>query len=59
MASYTLTNGYTVRTYPAGVKTEFETRNPEGEVISTVVIGGQDAAELERDLIVAQRLASL
>jgi hypothetical protein len=60
MATYTLSNGYSVRTAPAANnRQEFTTTNPEGAVISTVYLGGADAAEVERDLIVANRLASL
>jgi hypothetical protein len=59
MASYTLGNGFTVRTAEAGTKTEFTTSNPEGEVISTVYLGEADSAEVIRDLIIADRLAAL
>ncbi|AUG87308.1 hypothetical protein HOS59_gp44 [Streptomyces phage Rowa] len=59
MADYRLTNGYSVRTMPKGQGQEFITYNPEGDVISSVTLFGFDAAELERDLIVANRLAQL
>lgn len=59
MASYRLGSGYTVETAEAGPKTEFATSNPEGDVISTVYLGDADAAELEFNLRVADRLASL
>jgi hypothetical protein len=60
MASYKLTNGYTVTTSDApGAGTEFVTKCPAGDTISSVTFYGTDAAELERDLIVATRLASL
>ncbi|MEU9560330.1 hypothetical protein [Streptomyces fumanus] len=60
MPTYKLTNGYTVTTDSApGAGTEFVTRCPEGDVISSVTFYGMDAAELERDLIIASRLASL
>lgn len=59
MATYNLTNGYSVQTAPKGHGTEFVTRNPEGDVISSVTLFGWDARECERDLIVANRLASL
>ncbi|WP_333731742.1 hypothetical protein [Streptomyces sp. IBSBF 3010] len=60
MANYTLTNGYTVTTSDApGGGTEFVTKCPAGDVISSVTFHGMDAAELERDLIVANRLAAM
>jgi hypothetical protein len=59
MANYRLTNGYKVSTTSVGEKTEFMTTNPEGRVISTVYLGGADALELERDLMIGDRLAAL
>ena len=60
MAQYALTNGYNVAAVTKGNKgREFTTTNPEGDVISTVTLFGEDARELERDLIIANRLASL
>lgn len=60
MANYTLTNKYTVSTTPvADNGTEFVTTNPEGHAISSVTFFGEDARELERDLIIASRLAAL
>lgn len=57
MANYKLSNGYNVRTAEVNGKTEFTTTNPEGATISTVYLSGWDAAELERDLVIADRLA--
>lgn len=35
--TYNLRNGYSVKTRQLGENTEFQTLNPEGETISTVV----------------------
>ncbi|MGW6920882.1 hypothetical protein ACWGA9_06295 [Streptomyces sp. NPDC054950] len=60
MNYYTLTNGYRVATQEvADNGTEFTTSNAAGEVISTVVMFGEDAKELHRDLVIAERLAAL
>ncbi|MFC9191414.1 hypothetical protein [Streptomyces cyaneofuscatus] len=55
MASYQLTNGHTISTsYPLtpGAIT-FETKGPEGNVISTVTKYGAEALDILRDLMVA------
>jgi hypothetical protein len=44
--TYTLRNGYTVRTTKVEDATEFETRNALGETISTVRLGFLEAREL-------------
>lgn len=59
MASFKLSNGYSVRTTSYGDGTEFETSNPNGEVISNVILYGDDARETLRNLCVAERLAAL
>ncbi|MFE3409422.1 hypothetical protein ACFXMT_14130 [Streptomyces mirabilis] len=60
MANYKLRNGYSVRTAPAPEgRREFITSNPEGEVISSVFVNGDDAAGMERDLRVACALRQL
>ncbi|WP_328546769.1 hypothetical protein [Streptomyces platensis] len=47
MPIFKLTSGHRVRTTPvADGKTEFETRNPEGEIVSTVVLPLEEAQEL-------------
>lgn len=56
---YRLSNGYSVSTDEMGPKTEFTTVNPDGEIVSTVCVGGLEAMELKRGLCVAIRLAML
>ncbi|MFI2188014.1 hypothetical protein [Streptomyces sioyaensis] len=47
MPIFKLTSGHRVHTTPVeGGSTEFETRNPEGETISTVVLPIEEAQEL-------------
>jgi hypothetical protein len=47
VATYKLTNGYRVKTTgQADGKTEFQTRNPEGETISTVTLPLEEARDL-------------
>lgn len=61
MAHYRLTNGYTVTTSHTGVRriqSTFEMKNPEGEVVSTVVKEGEEAAIMIRDLFIATALAA-
>jgi hypothetical protein len=53
---YTLRNGYSVHTTDQGVGTEFVTKNPAGDVISTVVHSATEAARLVRDLRIGERL---
>ncbi|MGW4986290.1 hypothetical protein ACWEQ3_01385 [Streptomyces mirabilis] len=48
--TYTMRNGYTVRTTKVEDVTEFETINPLGETISTVRLGYLDARALVLDL---------
>lgn len=43
---YPLRNGHVVITRKIGEQTEFETRNPEGEVISNVLRNRAEAREL-------------
>ena len=48
---YRLRNGHSVATRKiADERTEFETRNPAGEVISTVTLGRTESRELITDL---------
>jgi hypothetical protein len=53
---YNLRNGYSVETRKVngGEATEFETRNPEGDVISTVELGREAA----RDVVIGMRVAT-
>lgn len=44
--TYKLRNGYTVRTTKVDTGTEFQTLNPKGETISTVVHGPTEARAL-------------
>lgn len=53
---YTLRNGYTVHTTEVGIGTEFVTKNPEGDVISTVYHPVDEARRLVRDLRIGERL---
>ncbi|MFE1763079.1 hypothetical protein ACFW81_02485 [Streptomyces angustmyceticus] len=46
MAIYRLTSGHRVRTTDVEGGKEFETKNPEGETISTVVLPAEEAREL-------------
>ncbi|MCF3174767.1 hypothetical protein IPZ61_15725 [Streptomyces sioyaensis] len=49
MAIYKLTSGHRVRTRALdGGKTEFETRNPEGETISTVALPLEEAQHITK-----------
>ncbi|MGI5408192.1 hypothetical protein ACQEV9_15495 [Streptomyces chartreusis] len=49
--NYKLANGYTVTTRNVDQGKEFETRNAEGETISTVRLGYLEANALVRDLV--------
>jgi hypothetical protein len=53
--TYNLPSGYTVRTTKVDSGTEFETRNPAGEVIASVIHGREDARELVLALIEISR----
>lgn len=53
---YRLRNGYSVHTAEHGTGVVFETRNPQGDVISTVVHSAFEAARLVRDLRIGERL---
>ncbi|MFJ4960962.1 hypothetical protein ACIP6P_00585 [Streptomyces sp. NPDC088729] len=55
MASYPLTNGHTIETsYPMTPGAiAFETKGPEGDVISTVTKYGAEATNILLDLMVA------
>jgi hypothetical protein len=44
--TYNLRNGYRVVTRKVDTGTEFQTLNPKGETISTVVLGFTEAREL-------------
>lgn len=44
--TYNLRNGYSVRTTKVDTGTEFVTLNPEGDAISTVILGSIEAREL-------------
>lgn len=48
--TYRLRNGYTVRTTNVDTGTEFETRNADGEVVSTVRLSRSEANALVRKL---------
>jgi hypothetical protein len=48
--TYNLRSGYKVVTRKVDAGTEFQTMNPKGETISTVVLGYMDARELVLDL---------
>lgn len=49
MRSYALRNGHRVLTRKAeGDRTEFETRNAQGETISTVILPREETLELLR-----------
>lgn len=53
--TYNLRNGYTVRTTKVSDDaTQFETVNPENEVISTVTLGREAA----RDMVTGLRVAT-
>jgi hypothetical protein len=49
--TYNLRNGYTVKTRKVDTGTEFVTQNPEGETISSVVLGYYEARELVLTLV--------
>jgi hypothetical protein len=53
---YNLRNGYTVSTTEVGTGTEFVTKNPAGDVISTVYHTMDEARSLVRDLRIGERL---
>ncbi|MCX4554180.1 hypothetical protein [Streptomyces sp. NBC_01500] len=60
MALYKLTNGHRIRTRGvADGMTEFETRNPEGETISTVTLPLEEAAPVVAMLRVNDGLRSI
>jgi hypothetical protein len=48
--TYNLRNGYSVITRKADGGTEFETRNPQGEAVSTVTLPYVEANALVRKL---------
>lgn len=48
--TYALRNGYSVRTTQVGDATEFETRNPNGETISTIRLDAPAARSMVLDL---------
>jgi hypothetical protein len=58
--TYNLRNGYKVVTRKMDDDaTQFETRNPEDEVISTVTLGREAARDLVTDLRVAAGLGRI
>lgn len=59
MATFKLTNGYSVQTRPFAAGTELVTSNADDEVISSVRLYGEAAAETLTNLRIAERLAAL
>lgn len=55
---YNLANGYTVTTRNVDQGKEFETRNADGETISTVRLGYLEANALVRNLVTIGRKAA-
>jgi hypothetical protein len=53
--TYNLRNGYSVRTTKVDAGTEFMTSNPQGDVISTVVLGDTEARNLVLSILKGSR----